>query len=221
MTKGEIAFREFCEANSISIRRISEANEHQTPDYELTIDDAKVVSEVKDIEMNDEEKDVQRKMKIGQLQVWGSSRLGSRVRDDIGKANRQLKNLSYGKLPSILVLFDTRPIPFNMLYPYEIKVAMYGFETLDLSVSKDFSPPVVIGRRFGPGKKFTPSQNTSTSAVAILEHKNGDVGYQLIIYHNRFASVPLFPSLFRRIASVKQLAIKENIADDFGEWEPT
>ena len=106
-----------------------------------------------------------------------------------------------------------------MLYPYEIKVAMYGFETLDLSISKDFSPPVVIGRRFGKGKKFTPSHNTSTSAVAVLQHNKDTQDYQLVIYHNKFSAVPLSPTLLGPIASVKQFVIKQNIADEFEEWQ--
>ena len=169
VTEGEIKLQGFCQRNAIVFKRILEDKE-QTPDYELTINDVKIIVEVKDIEMNEEEKEARRKMKVGQPQVWGSSKVGSRVRDAISKANRQLKNLTCGKIPGILVLFDTRPSPFDALYPYEIKVAMYGFETLDLSVLKDFSPPAVVGRRFGKGKKFTPSHNTSTSALAVLQH---------------------------------------------------
>jgi hypothetical protein len=217
-SKGEIGLQEFCKRNSIVFRRISKSKE-QTPDYELTIGDTKVIAEVKDIEMNDEERDVQQKMKIGQMQVWGSSKVGSRVRDAVSKANKQLKKFTHGNIHGILVLFDSRPFPFNILYPYEIKVAMYGFETFDLSVSKDFSPPAIMGRRFGKGKKCTPYHNTSTSAVTVLEFDKQTKEYQLMIYHNKFSAVPLPPTCWGTIDAVKQFAIKQNITDEFGDWE--
>ena len=217
MTKGEVGLQLFCKRNAIAFRRISESEE-RTPDYELTIGVIRVIAEVKDIELNEEEKDVQEKMKIGQMRSWGS-KLGSRVRDAINKANKQIKKLTLGKIPGILVLFDTRPWPFNILYSYEIKVAMYGFETYDFSISKDFSPPTIVGRRFGEGQKCTPSHNTSTSAVAVLELDKQSGAYKIVIYHNKHSAAPLSPNCWENIDAVRQFVIKQNVTDEFGEWE--
>jgi hypothetical protein len=218
MTKGEFALQQFCKENAIKYTRITESHE-QTPDYQLTIGELAIIVEVKDIEMNDEEKDVQEKKKNDPYCVWGSNSVGSRVRDKISKANRQLKKLMKGKIPSMLVLFDARPSPFNILSPYEIKVAMYGFETYDLSVPKDFSPPFIKSRRFGKGKRTTPEHNTSTSAISILRLDYKTNRYQLDIYHNHFSTAPLSSVSLKSFNAVTQFTLNKNREDDFGEWE--
>jgi hypothetical protein len=55
-TQSETSFEKFCANLGISCKRISE--EHgKTPDYELTIDERKIIVEVKEITPNDEERE--------------------------------------------------------------------------------------------------------------------------------------------------------------------
>ena len=221
MTKGEIGFQEFCKTNSVAFERISTSKD-KTPDYKLIIRDTMIIAEVKDIEMNEEEKDVQKKMEAGQVRSWGPTQIGARVRDAIGKANRQLRKLTCGKFPGVLVLFDNRPWPFNVVWPYEIKVAMYGFEICDFSVSKGVSPPllpIMTGRRFGKGRKCSPLYNTSTSTVGVMQSNKPYKGCELVLYHNKHSSVQLSPATFSNIDMVKQFALRPNSSDGFGEWE--
>lgn len=222
MTEGECKFQEFCNTHSVVFERIAKTTE-KTPDYKLTVGDAIIIAEVKDIEMNDEEKHACQAIKVGQPRSWGSNNVGSRVRDAIGKANKQLSRLTQGKLAGMLILFDSRPWPFNVVFPYEIKVAMYGFETLDFAVSRGLSPPappVMVGQRFGKGRKCGPSHNTSTSAIAVMLPAKRDRRCEFVLYHNEFARVPISPWTFGSIEAVEQLALKRNTTGEFGEWSP-
>ncbi|MGD0232710.1 MAG: hypothetical protein ABSC19_20550 [Syntrophorhabdales bacterium] len=222
MTKGECGFQEFCKRNSIIFEPIARTA-GKSPDYRLSVGDTIIIAEVKDIEMNDEEKQACQAIELGQARSWGSNNIGSRVRDAIGKANRQLSQVTQGKLPGILILFDNRPWPFNIVFPYEIMVAMYGLETCDFAVSRGLSPPatpVIVGRRFGKGRKCGPSHNTSTSAVGVMLPHRQDGRCEFVVYHNQFAAVSISPCTFGSIETVKQFALKRNTADEFGDWAP-
>lgn len=140
-TIGENEFERFCTNNSFISHKISE-EEMKTPDYEFYVEKTRIIVEIKDLESNQEEKAAERHMNEHNWAVWGRQSPGTRIRYKIEDAKKQLKNLVTNNEPTILILFDTRPVGIRGIYPYEMKVAMYGTETYHLAVPKDYSRPV-------------------------------------------------------------------------------
>lgn len=191
MTTSEQLFEEFCRTGSIHCCRL-EPDGDKTPDYEITIGDQRIVVEIKELTPNDEEKQAIRDMKREEFTSWGSDKIGNRIRYKIDDAKRQLEPSAANKYPSILVLYDARPIPIKGISPYEIEVAMYGWETIDVHVSANLSKPVHFGKhRFGKGKKFRRDCHAYISALGVLREVNPDGRLHLSLYHNIFARSPI------------------------------
>lgn len=219
MTNGEVVFEEFCNSNNIRFNKIPECDE-ESPDYLVEFCGNEVIVEIKDIEMNEEELEAEKKLNEGEIVTWGSQHVGDRIRYKIDKAKGQIKNRTKGRMPSILVLHDTRPSIFNLLTPYEFKVAMYGFESIKLAVPKSYSaPPREVGRFFGPkGRKLSFNSKNYISALAKID-KNFSTGeITFFIYHNLFANVPADPVLFSSLKSLKQFQLEEGDGPKFRNW---
>jgi len=59
-------------------------------------------------------------------------------------------------VPVVLVLYNNLPLELgDRLSPYEIRVGMYGLETIIFSIPKGYLGPTVIDRKFGPKRKLT------------------------------------------------------------------
>ena len=90
---------------------------------------------------------------------------------------------------------------------------MYGFDTIILGLSTDMrQKPYVVDQKSGPKRMMTDQENTTVSAVAVL-----DIG-GLTLYHNLFAALPLEPELFKGIA-VRQFTLGEKSPGEFVEWQ--
>ncbi|MFK5951225.1 MAG: hypothetical protein QM500_20915 [Methylococcales bacterium] len=167
MTSSEDLFEKFCKENNIDYSKIEESTT-KTPDYEIEIDGLIVIAEIKQIDPNKEEQSLIRKLENGEMVTTGGTP-GDRVRSKIKSASPQLAKLAKGRHPSIVVIYNN--IPFALGNPteaYNIRVGMYGLETIVLSVSKNSgTPPRVTERKFGPKRKLTTEHNTSISAVAV------------------------------------------------------
>jgi len=125
----------------------------------MSVGKQQIFVEVKDLDLNPEEKQASRALKEGGMPLWGSPP-GARVRTKIDKARRQLKNCAESGQPALLVLFDTRSFPFNTTEPYDIKVAMYGFETYVLSVPLlGMGIPKFTEKIFGKDRKCSLETN--------------------------------------------------------------
>lgn len=188
-TKSETLFEHYCEEKGISCKRIGEESERR-PDYELEVSGLKVVVEVKQVDPNKEDK-----VRLVEFEKRGmivaDSTPGAKVRSKIKGASKQISNLAKEKCPGVLVLFDNMPFALGgSLEPYHIRVGMYGFDTIVMTRPIDFDElPQVIERKSGPKKKLTEEHNTSISALAVLEKKNGITS--LSFYHNQHAKIPL------------------------------
>jgi hypothetical protein len=113
------------------------------------------------------------------------------VRAKISAASPQIKAMTKGQLPGMLVLFD-RGLSAAHLDPYQIRVAMYGLEQIHISLPPIGSgdSPYSTGMSYGSGHKMSPNSNTSISAVAALVTPSPN-RIDLIVYHNSFATNPL------------------------------
>ena len=194
-TRGEIAFESFCHrAPGYKYDAVDEGSS-QTPDYQISIGHQKIIVEVKD---------------IGCEHTGGT--VGAIARRKIHDANKQLKTRTNGRYPGISVLHD----PFTQwglssgpLGPDHIRAAMYGWLTLDITVPRDRSEPSrVVRERAGKGRTTTWKENTTTSAVCVLQ-----LDSQLLVYHNCFADIPIDPSVMA-FDGVHQF----KISDDRLKW---
>jgi hypothetical protein len=80
---------------------------------------------------------------------------------------------------------------------YDIRVGMYGFDTIIYKVPEDMAlEPIVEDRRFGGKRQMTLDQNTSISGVAVLIKDEQGIPH-IDIYHNIFATIPLDIELLR------------------------
>lgn len=203
MTISEQQFELFCNNSGLVFKRLT-PDGHKTPDYEIILGGQRTIVEIKELTPNAEETQVVRDLVEKRSASWGPTKVGNRIRYKIDDSKRQLERLAGSKCPGILLLYDIRPIPVQGISPYEILVAMYGFETVDLHVSEKIGEPVRFGKhRFGKGKKLRHDCHTFVSALGVLRKTNLEGALHLDLYHNVFADSPL---------PVEQLVGREDIS---------
>jgi hypothetical protein len=214
-TQSEELFEQFCKHHRILCRRLPPASS-RTPDYEIYLSRRKVIVEIKEITPNQEELEAERKFRNGERFIVVSSTPGERVRGKISNAVPQLKTATKGRFSGLLVLFDTG-VAAEHTSPYNIRVAMHGFETHYLGVPKNINQPTyLIDKDFGKGKKTTPNSNTSLSAIAVLNLAKSSP--TLLLYHNPHARVPLQLSSFAKYG-VKQFGLQSKSAGQVPDWQ--
>lgn len=207
MTSGESAFVEFCQEYGISCKRVPEESDRKTPDFWLDCDGTKMLIEIKDVQSNGDEKTALEDLNEHGFAVWGTGKVGARVRRKIEKARSQLKGARGDGVSAILLLYDSRDPVTASLSDYEILVAMYGYEAIQVEGEHEGR------RRFGGSAQMTASTRTYISAVGVL---SSDLG--LRIYLNWFATVPLAPGAFPRAAPVEVYSLQSDPRNGFGCW---
>jgi hypothetical protein len=215
-TQSETSFEKFCANLGIACKRISE--EHgKTPDYELTIDEKKIIVEVKEITSNDEERESDRLLDERGYGNVLSNTPGDRVRKKISDSSAQIKVRTRGICPSILVLFDRGQVAGH-LDPYNIRVAMYGLEQIHFNVPRDPSvSPYTSGTSYGPKRKMTRDNNTSISAIGVLFMPRADE-IVLHVYHNKFAAVPFDSGLLAK-HGIYQFELEGELPANTPKWK--
>lgn len=216
-TKSEKLFEEFCAENAIEYSVISVA-EHKTPDYMIVIGGHQIVIEVKQVDPSKEDRRLLAELREGRFIEHGGTP-GDRVRAKIKDAAPQLSRLAKGKLPTIIVLFNNLPFVLgNPTEPYFIKVGMFGLQSVIMNVPANRSEsPKIVGSKFGPKRKLTASDNTTVSAVAVLDQSQaGDLSLRL--YHNAFAAIPLSLGLFKGLRAVEYY-LPYDVDSSFQDWE--
>lgn len=193
-TESEKLFEDFCIAHKINYERISTSfkTSEQRPDYKVQAQSGRLIYiEIKQFDPNRIELEVLKAGKSTGRFDFPSTKIGDRIRNAIRKAAPQLKALSESKYPAIVVIYNN--VPFRNFHtdPYAVLTAMRGVDRISLLMpEKSFQSPIIKEVLSGPKKKFTATDNTSVSAIAILI-KNINLSTVLNIYHNRFAKVPL------------------------------
>ena len=211
ITTSEILFEQFCEDNAIPYSRIGQELD-RTPDYDVYFGEHHIIAEVKQTDQNEKDAEL-----LSQLRSNGtassSEKSGRRVRSKIDSAKKQLK---FKKCPAILVLYDN--VPIGSIDADDIKTAMYGHETIRLSLFENSEDmPVEIEHvGFGSERKFTQIHNTTFSAIALL-YKFGD-SLCLSIFHNIHAKFPIDPSWLRR-DMVRHFTLGPQLPGAFQEWQ--
>ena len=212
-TESENLFEDFCEENAIGYEKIAEGN-CRSPDYLLSINGLKIVTEVKQFNSNKDNQANYEEFKKKGFVVW-SSKPGIRVYKKITGASKQISNSAKGRYSGLLVLYNTVPLQ-NPLDSYEIKVAAYGLDTIVISKPGSLDEkPYERARKSGPNKKFTENHNTSISAIGVLTKESKKLN--LCIYHNYHAAIPIPDNMFEKFGC-QQYKISNNGQYDFSEW---
>jgi hypothetical protein len=214
-TESERVFEQFCTAAGIPFSRILE-EATPTPDYTIRLGGQDVVVEVKEIDPTPEEQESERLIaERGHGLVIGGTP-GEHVRKKIAKSSAQIKARTHGKLPSILVLFNGGRASRHV-ESYQIRVAMYGLEQVNMAVPNDPSiRPYSTGMSYGPKRKMTENDNTSISGIGVL-FMTGPEQTRLHVYHNTFAAVPLESGLLAGFG-IPQFALEDETPGRTAQW---
>lgn len=218
MTVSETLFQQYCTKGNISCRRLT-PDDRKTPDFELTLGGEKIIAEVKELRPNDGEKIANDEFNEKGFAVWGDKKVGTRVRYKIDESKHQLKRFAEAKYPAILVLYDARPSNVRGIYAYEILVAMYGFESIDLRVPEDSSEPVRMGKhRFGKGKKVGPDRHSFFSALAVLREVDDSKHLHLDVYDNVFSAYKIPYEYMAAHNEMTVFTIPPGQGNEFRRW---
>lgn len=216
MTTSEDLFEEYCAENSIACARIDERDE-KTPDYQVEIEGTTIIVEVKQFDPSKEDKVVLRDFEKNKMVTHGTTP-GDRVRNKIKSGAPQLSKYCKGKHPSILLLYNNLPFVLgDPTEPYNIRVGMFGLDTIVLSVPQNYSrKPSVVDRKSGPKRKLTENHNTSISAVGVLQ-RNSEERLEMLIYHNQHAEIHLNDE-FANIHTATEYKVSERVKGQFHSW---
>jgi len=215
-TESEVLFERFCEKNAIRVVAIP-TGEERTPDYEFFPNENLVVAEITQLDPNQQDKQHAKDLEEKRIATAGGT-VGSRVCHKIGDKASQLRVRSQGKIPAILILFNNTG-ECSYTSPYHIRAAMYGFDTYVFHVPKDPSQSISLAdRKFGKGRKVTVQDNTSLSALGVLEYlAAGLLG--LKVYHNVHARCPIDPVWFKTYP-VEQFTLEPRTPGELQDWVP-
>jgi len=117
------------------------------------------------------------------------------MREKLKDVSAQLKAASRDGRPTLLVVYDNTPLKMYTFHS-DVAQAMFGRDSVSVSVSLDATHSEVVSQPFfGGNRGLTPSQNTSVSALAILDG-GPNASLALRVYHNPYALVLLRAELF-------------------------
>lgn len=193
-------FEELCANRGVGCERISVTRNAKSPDYRVFIRSMELIIEVKQLDPNDED---ERLSKIwGTPQSPGAFSVTMRVHDKLAEGYHQVRRLSEGKLPTMIVVYNNAG-EWNLLSEFTITTAMFGSYGFVLESQPDQTIEVRCQRHLG-NRKVTKGTLRSLSAVGVLEHtETGSGALELYCYHNPFAKVPIKPDLLAKLASAQ------------------
>src|SRR5436190_280858 len=126
-TESETYFEQFCQRNGFSLLPVP-VTTSKTPDYTLTRDGQLVVVEVKEVQPTPEELESDRLARERGVGTAIHITPGERVRKKIADCSPQIKARTQGRYPGLLVLWERGWCAGLHTEPYQVRVAMAGFE---------------------------------------------------------------------------------------------
>lgn len=182
----EKLFERLCHSNAIPCERVHTGSD-RTPDFEITVAGVRVTCELK--ELNPNAADRRELAELRENRASGRY-LPNRLRGKLKDVSAQLKAASAAGRPTMLVVYDNTPFKSYTDHGDVIQ-AMFGRNSVTVSVPKDPSSPAVVSAPFFAGDRGVgPTWNTAVSAIAILEG-GPEEARSLRVYHNPYATVPL------------------------------
>lgn len=183
-TVSESMFEDFCACAGIACTAIDTA-ETRRPDYEIESGGHRIVIEIKQFDPNEDEAASNRS--FAGDGVGGTIIIpGDRIRKAIHSAAPQLKAISRGERPAMLVVYNNSGA-MQHTHSYSVATAMHGLDEVPVLVPKDPSiSPRFLDARSGRGKKMTANANTTISAIGVLRTAFDDTPI-LCVHHNPHA----------------------------------
>lgn len=213
-TRSESAFEEYFGARGMAPMKIAEAEE-KTPDYRISVEGVEVVVEVKQFDATPDELRRLEELKEGEILVLDGTP-GKGVRKKITDASPQFRNLAKDRCAAILLLYNNRPFMLgNPANSYEVRVGMYGFESIVLVKEMNSQSLQVHDRKFGGSRKLTEQHNTTISAIAVMEQRGEETS--LHVYHNEHAAIPLPHGTLQRYGALEFVLSKPE-GKQFQDW---
>jgi hypothetical protein len=167
-TRGEEVFEDYL----VSLRRkftYEPEIGNRRPDYLVHAACGDVLCEVKDFELNDEDRAELEAIAAGRYNAASSREIPfNRIQLRIRAASAQLREFT-GRYPCLVVLFDASAQVH--LIDFTVLGAMYGKTQISVPIAHDGEPagdPSTVFER--ESRYLTRTSNTTVSAVAILEH---------------------------------------------------
>ena len=214
-TKSEKYFEKLCMNRGVVCKRIPETIA-KSPDYRVWIPPMVLITEVK--QLNPNKKDEKHRKTWGTPQSPGAFSVPKRVRDKLAEGYRQVKRLSGGKFPTMIVVYNNAG-EWNLLSKFTIKTAMFGSYGVEFESLPDRSIEVIRRGHF-ENRKVTKETLRYLSVVGVLERKEtGSENLELCCYHNPFAKVPIEPNLLAELASNQYCFDDPHKGRDV-QWEP-
>jgi hypothetical protein len=216
-TISETLFERFCTDTGIPFVRLEpdSSSGQRTPDYELLLQEPPILVEVKQIDPNHEDQALLRAFaETGEYSFGGVP--GDRLRGRISKASSQLRARVRLAQPTLVVVYNNVDVLRGFTGPHAVMSAMYGLYQAVITRTHGLGARVLsVANRLGGSRSMTPQHNTTISGLAVLFH--GPEGPYLVVYHNRFAAVPLRPEILRR-PRILQRCFQEGDGTTFPEW---
>jgi len=173
-TTSELAFESFCEANHLSLSRISETA-NPTPDYILRINETNIFVEVKQIDKDE-----------NFSSTFGLRSPGSHIRSKINQARNQVREAAQNGNPTVLLIYNNLdPLQLFGTEPHDFLAAMYGDLTINITKENLVSSGVFHGRN----QSFREDKNETFSAVGRLYRNQS--GFAVHLYQNVYALAPI------------------------------
>lgn len=215
-TESEAAVEAYFGAHGISVEKIAEGAE-QSPDYRAEISGTAIIFEVKQFNATPDEERQLSSLGEGEVLVLDHTP-GKGVRKKISDGATQLRALAKDRYPAVLILYNNRPFLLgNPVSSYDVRVGMYGFETIVLAESREGDNLAVQDRKFGGARKLTEKHNTTISAIAVMESRGDEM--RLRLYHNEHAAIPLPRGLFQQVGA-QEFVLAAREAGTFQDWVP-
>lgn len=195
LTDSETLFSNLCAARKVRCIRIEEGSK-RTADYEIILGQLSAFVEIKQLDFNDRDREVERQMDEGGMA--GAVAPTRRVRDQIAKAYNQLKAYSKRGYPCLIVLYNNAGL-LNDIDSFTVTSAMFG--EFGVHLSQDNSQIIhVAGHGFLGGRKVTRNTCRGISAVCVLK-SGGSQGLRITAYHNPYAINPIEPAVLALLAT--------------------
>jgi hypothetical protein len=196
----EALFEQLCSNHAVPCEAIARGPV-RTPDFAIRLGDVRVVCEVKQIDPNTED--------LRELETVGSGEgigrfVPNRLRAKLKNVSGQLKAAFMSGCPTLLVVYDNTPFKMYSLHS-DVVQAMFGAHSVAVRFPKtEDADPIVSQPFFGGNRGLTPRQNTTVSALAILD--GGPFSERILrVYHNPYAPVILHPELLEALPVVQCL----------------
>ena len=212
-TISERLFEKLCSDRHVGCKRIPESVE-KTADYEVSLGTLKLITEVKQLDPNKDDKKIE--------EIWGTPKSpvavapSNRVQGLIADAYPQIKSSSEERKPTMIVVYNNSG-DWNWIDAFTVSKAMFGSFGIKFGL-RSGQNIVVTGQRYLGNRKVTKSTFRALSVVGAMKQK-GSNDIHLDCYHNPFARIPISPESLSPLADAQFIHPNPH-KKGFVIWEP-